>query len=133
MCLNAYFGFNGILRFIRSPILIITRLCFSKSSGLRLAVAVGPRKVLLLRWRHPEEWYSLTTETAEGFELKAALQLPHGGADEQVRSLTILGNRERRRRRRRGWWRMDMVRKTRKEWLFLGFFLNKKSVNWENV
>ena len=40
------------------------------SKGLKLAFAVG-RKVTVMKWRHQEEWYNLTSDTAEGFEVVA--------------------------------------------------------------
>ena len=45
----------------------------------RLCFAIGKR-VFLMRWRHAEEWISLTTETAEGFLLESEFQVhetPH--------------------------------------------------------
>ncbi len=65
--------------------------CLSRpedKGSLRLALAVG-RKVLVLRWRHPEEWYSLTDDTAAGFEFAAELY----ASDGPVTSLTLLGSR----------------------------------------
>ena len=44
-------------------------------SPLRIAYAIG-RKAFLMRWRHQEEWISLNTDTADGFELEAEVGLP---------------------------------------------------------
>lgn len=54
-------------------------------SPLRLAYVVG-RRAVLMRWRHQEEWISLTTDTAEGFELEAEVTL-----HETPTLLTLLG------------------------------------------
>ena len=44
-------------------------------SPLRISYAIG-RKAFLMRWRHQEEWISLNTDTADGFELEAEVGLP---------------------------------------------------------
>ena len=44
-------------------------------SPLRIAFAIG-RKAFLMRWRHQEEWISLNTDTADGFEMEAEVGLP---------------------------------------------------------
>ena len=42
--------------------------------SFRLCFAIQKR-ICLMRWRHAEEWISLTTETAEGFLLEAEFQV----------------------------------------------------------
>jgi hypothetical protein len=54
-------------------------------SPLRLAYSSG-RRAVLMKWRHQEEWISLTTDTANGFDLEAELNL-----QETPTLLTILG------------------------------------------
>ena len=41
---------------------------------LRIAYAHG-RRAFLMKWRHQEEWISLNTDTANGFELEAEVNL----------------------------------------------------------
>merc|ERR1712156_1091070 len=55
------------------------------ASPLRLACAIG-RRAVLMRWRHHEEWISLNTDTANGFELEAEVNL-----QETPTLLTLLG------------------------------------------
>jgi len=55
------------------------------ASPLRLACAIG-RRAVLMRWRHHEEWISLNTDTANGFELEAEVNL-----QETPTQLTLLG------------------------------------------
>ena len=62
------------------------------SSSLKLAMAVGSKKVIVMRWRHQEEWYSFSNETVEGFENLAEIH-----ASETPIAITIIGgaNRDR--------------------------------------
>lgn len=58
----------------------------ASSPNLKLAVAVGSKKIVVMKWRHQEEWYSWNNDTAEGFELLAELH-----ASEMPLCLTLLG------------------------------------------
>ena len=55
-------------------------------SPLRLCFAVG-RRVVVMKWRHAEEWISLTTDTVEGFQVEAEFHL-----HEAPNLITILGS-----------------------------------------
>ncbi len=44
------------------------------ATPLRLTFAVG-RRVVLMKWRHQEEWISLNTDTAQGFDMEAEATL----------------------------------------------------------
>ena len=57
-------------------------------SPFRLCFAVGKRLVLL-KWRHAEEWISLTTDTVEGFKVEADFHL-----HESPNLITILGSND---------------------------------------
>ena len=54
-------------------------------SPLRLAYAIG-RRAALMRWRHHEEWISLNSDTAKGFQFEAEVNL-----QETPTLLTLLG------------------------------------------